>query len=762
MKINCLGGGPASLYFSVLMKKSYPGAEITVYEQNKFDDTFGFGVVFSDATMANFYDYDPKIHDRITESFAHWGDIDIYFKGQVLNSRGHGFAGMSRKDMLIIMQQRAAELGVDIRFETIVEDPEALRDCDLLFAADGVNSITREKYKTAFKPEVDFRPDRFVWLGTSAPFPAFTFHFVENEHGLFRTHCYRYMEGMSTLILETSAQGFENTGLAITDEAATKAYAGELLAEYLDGHEVIINRSHWRQFPNIVCQNWTHENVVLAGDAVHTAHFSIGSGTKLAMEDAIALHDAIVASDDMRQGLARYEAEWKPQVASTQRAARVSQQWFEETERYYAYLEPIQFGFSLLTRSLRISHKNLKLRDEAYVAAIDKWFAGVAGNQSGVNVPSEPPPPPMFTPFKLRDMVVENRIVVSPMCQYSCIDGTVNEWHLVHLGSRAIGGAGLVFTEMTNVSREARISPACAGMYKDEHVGAWRRIVDFVHANSQAKIGIQLGHAGRKGSTQAPWEGLDQPLAKDNWEIVSASPIAYVEGVNQVPREMSRADMDKVRDDFVAATKRADEAGFDIIEVHLAHGYLLACFISPLTNERGDEYGGSLENRMRFPLEVFDAVRAAWPRGKPLGARISATDWAKGGIEAVDAVDIAAMLKAHDCDIVDVSTGQTVPYEEPVFGRLFQTPFAARVRLEADIPTMTVGAVSSWEDVNSILAAGRADLCVIARGHLYDPYFTRHAAYDQDFALEWPEPYQSLERFTPRMRYAEPDAAAKS
>jgi len=762
MKINCLGGGPASLYFSILMKKAFPQAEITVYEQNRFDDTFGFGVVFSDKTMANFREYDIETHDRIEDAFAHWDDIDIHYKGEVLTSTGHGFAGMSRKDMLIIMQQRAADLGVDIHFETIVKDPEELRDCDLLFAADGVNSITREKYKDHFKPELDFRPNRFVWLGTTFPFPAFTFHFIKNQHGLFRTHCYRYMEGMSTLILETSEEAFQNSGLEITDEEATKAYTVELMKDYLDGHEVIINRSHWRQFPNIRCENWTHENVVLAGDAVHTAHFSIGSGTKLAMEDAIALHDAIVETGGVSEGLARYEEEWKPQVASTQRAARVSQQWFEEAERYYEHLEPIQFGFSLLTRSLRISHENLKPRDSDYVKSIDTWFAGIAANQSGVNVQSDPPPPPMFTPFKLRDMVLSNRIVVSPMCQYSADDGMVNDWHLVHLGSRAIGGAGLVFTEMTDVSREGRISPACAGMYKDEHVDAWKRIVDFVHANSEAKIGMQLGHAGRKASTKTPWDGLDMPLDEGNWEILAPSPIPYVEGVNQVPREMTREDMDKVRDDHAKAAKMADEAGFDILELHCAHGYLLASFVSPLTNVRTDTYGGSLENRMRFPLEVFDAVRAVWPEEKPMAVRISATDWAKGGIEAADAVEIARMLKAHGCDIVDVSTGQTVSFEDPVFGRLFQTPFADRVRLEADIPTMTVGAVSSWEDVNSILAAGRADLCVMARGHLYDPYFTRHAAYDQDHELDWPNQYGSLQRYTPRMRYVEPEGVQKS
>lgn len=762
MKINCLGGGPASLYFAILMKKSYPDAEITVVEQNRFDDTFGFGVVFSDQTMEGFRDADEETYQRITGAFAHWDDIDIHFKGQVLTSTGHGFAGMSRKEMLIIMQQRARDLGVDIRFETLIKDPDDWRDADLVFAADGVNSLTRTKYQDAFEPDIDFRPNRFVWLGTTFPFPAFTFHFVKNEHGLWRTHCYRYMEGMATLILETSEETFRSSGLEITDEEATKAYTKELLADHLDGHEVIINKSHWRQFPNISCGHWTHENMVLAGDAVHTAHFSIGSGTKLAMEDAISLHGAIVRTSDIAEGLKLYEEERKPLVASLQRAAKVSQQWFEEAERYYEHLEPVQFGFSLLTRSLRISHSNLRQRDPDYVASIDKWFAGTAANQSGVNVATDPAPPPMFTPFKLRDMVLKNRVVVSPMCQYSAKDGLITDWHLVHIGSRAIGGAGLVFTEMTDVSAEGRISPGCAGLYTEAHRDAWKRVVEFVHAHSDSKIGMQLGHAGRKASTKLAWEGVDRPLDEGNWEIVAPSPIPYIEGVNQVPREMTRADLDKVVADHVRAARWANEAGFDMLELHCAHGYLLASFVSPLTNVRTDEYGGSLENRMRFPLEVFDAVRAAWPEGKPMSVRISASDWAEGGIEAEDAVEIARMLKDHGCDIVDVSTGQTVSFEAPVFGRLYQTPFADRVRLEAGVPTMTVGAVSSWEDVNSILAAGRADLCVMARGHLYDPYFTRHAAYEQGLEVGWPDPYSSLVRFTPRIRYVEPEGAAKS
>jgi len=752
MKINCLGGGPASLYFAILMKKSFRDAEIAVYEQNRFDDTFGFGVVFSDKTMDGFREADEPTWKGITDSFEHWEDIDIHFKGQVLTSTGHGFAGMSRKEMLIILQRRARELGVEMRFETRIDSPDELRDCDLLFAADGVNSITRDAYKAAFKPTVDFRPNRFVWLGSDFNFPAFTFHFIENEHGLWRTHCYRYMQDRSTLIIECSDDTFARTGLAIDDEEATVAYVTELMRGFIGDARVINNKSHWRQFPNIACENWVHENVVLAGDAVHTAHFSIGSGTKLAMEDAIALHGALVRSGSIQEGLPLYEAELKPAVESLQRAAAVSQRWFEETERYYDRLEPIQFGFSLLTRSLRISHENLRLRDPGYVLSIDSWFAEKSANQSGVNVPSNPPPPPIFTPYRLREMVVPNRVVVSPMCQYSAEDGTINDWHLVHLGSRAIGGAGLVITEMTDISREGRISPGCAGMYKPEHVGAWRRIIEFVHRFSHAKIGLQLAHSGRKGSTRRGWEGYDLPLESDNWEIIAPSPLPYIEGTSNVPREMTRADMDRIRDDFVRAAGMAEEAGFDIVEIHFAHGYLLSSFISPLTNLRSDEYGGPMENRLRFPLEVFDAVRAVWPQDRPISVRISAHDWKEGGITPVDAVAVAEALKAHGCDIVDVSSGQVVSEEEPVYGRLFQTPFADRIRLEAGIPTMTVGNISSYEDVNSILAAGRADLCVLARAHLYDPYWTRHAAYELGYPLAWPDQYGTINNYTPRFK----------
>lgn len=749
MKINCLGGGPASLYFAILMKKRHPDTAITVYEQNRADDTFGFGVVFSDATMAGFGDADSESYRRIRDGFAHWDDIHIHVKGEVLKSTGHGFAGMSRKLMLTILQDRCAALGVDMRFETRIEDPETLRDCDLLFAADGVNSGARETWAAHFRPAVDFRPNRFVWLGTTREFPAFTFHFKENEAGLWRTHCYRYMPGHSTFILECTDETFARSGLTVTDEAATARYAEALFAEELDGHGLIVNRSHWRHFPHIECENWSFDNVVLAGDAVATAHFSIGSGTKLAMEEAIALADALDRNADIPAALADYEATHKPVVESLQRAALTSLTWFEEAERYYHRLAPIQFGFSLLTRSLRISHENLKLRDPAYVASIDRWYAARAAAQSGVDMPRETPPPPMFTPFTLRDMVLSNRVVVSPMCQYSAVDGTINDWHLVHLGSRALGGAGLVITEMTDISRDGRISPGCAGMYKPAHVAAWTRVVDFVHGNSEAKIGMQLAHAGRKAATRLGWEGNDEPLAEGAWPIMAPSAIPYTPA-NQVPREMTRADMDAVRDDFVRAAEMAEEAGFDMLEIHFAHGYLLSTFISPLTNIRSDEYGGALANRMRFPLAVFAAVRAAWPAHKPISVRLSATDWMAGGTTAADAVAIAVLLKARGCDIVDVSTGQVVADQAPRHGRLYQTPFADRIRLEAAIPTMTVGAISSFEDVNSILAAGRADLCVMARAHLYDPYWTRHAAFAQGHPLPWPAPYTALDGYTPR------------
>jgi anthraniloyl-CoA monooxygenase len=750
MRVVVVGGGPSGLYLSILMKRMDPSHSIRVLERNRHDDTFGFGVVFSDATMDNLAEADPASHRNITESFWHWDEIDTFVKGERLRSTGHGFAGMSRKRLLLIMQERARELGVELSFETEVQDLERLAgECDLLVGADGVASTVRQRWADRFEPQIDMRPNRFVWLGTTYPFEAFTFYFKENQHGLFRVHAYRYEPERSTFIVECTAETFERTGLDPADEEATARYCAELFAEELAGHPMLTNRSLWRQFPTVRNRRWHDGRAVLIGDAAHTAHFSVGSGTKLALEDAIALNRALSRFDLIESALDAYEQERRPDVESLQRAAEASLEWFENTERYHRWLEPIQFNFSMLTRSLRVSHENLRVRDPAMIAAVDGWFAERAAHRTGTTVLAGTPP--MFTPFRLRELLLENRVVVSPMCMYSADDGTVNDWHLVHLGSRAVGGAGLVIAEMTDVSRDARISPGCAGMYKPEHVVAWKRIVDFVHGHTRAKIGLQLGHAGRKGSTRRMWEGIDEPLPDGNWPILSASPLPYYPH-SQMPRALTRADMDAVRDDFVRAAHMAEEAGFDLLELHYAHGYLLACFLSPLTNVRDDEYGGALDNRLRFPLEVLDAVRAAWPLHKPLSVRISATDWMPGGNDGDEAVAIARALAAHGCDIVDVSAGQTVAEQRPRYGRLFQTPYADRIRLEAEVPTMTVGNVSSFADVNSILAAGRADLCVLARAHLWDPYWTRHAAHELRHELRWPDPYSPMDRYNPRFK----------
>src|SRR5881296_1291705 len=731
------------------MKKADPGHDVTVVERNRADDTFGFGVVFSDATLDTFIEADRPTGEAITRAFAHWDDIDIHYQGQVLTSTGHGFSGMSRQALLDILQRRCAELGVTPRFQTDVTDLAPYRDADLVLAADGVNSLVRSEYAEHFQPHVDWRPNRFVWLGTTFPFRAFTFIFKDSPHGLWRVHAYRYDARYSTFIVETTEATWRRAGLDQAREDDTVAFTERFFARELEGHRLLKNRSLWRSFPTIRNAHWHWDNVVLVGDAAHTAHFSIGSGTKLAMEDAIALAAALQRHRDVPSALDAYEEERRPQVESIQRAAQVSLEWFEQTERYHGRLEPLQFAFSLLTRSLRVTHDNLKVRDAKFVETVDRWFAAKAADQSGMPVAAQPAPPPMFTPLRLRELVLPNRVVVSPMCQYSAEDGTPNDWHLVNLGSRAVGGAGLVIAEMTDVSRDGRISPGCTGMYKPEHVTAWKRVVEFVHANSQAKIGLQLGHAGRKGSTRLAWDGMDEPLPEGNWEIIAASPIPYFPH-SQVPRAMDRADMAGVRDDFVRAARMAEQAGFDILEIHFAHGYLLASFISPLTNHRTDEYGGLLANRMRFPLDVFDAVRAVWPEHKPISVRISAVDWAPGGTEPADAVEIARLLRGHGCDIVDVSAGQTVPDAKPVYGRQFQTPFADRVRHEAGIPTMAVGNISSYTDVNTILAAGRADLCVLARAHLWDPYWTRHAAHEMGYQLPWPSQYATLDTYKPR------------
>ena len=750
MKVHIVGGGPAGLYLAILMKRADPSHQVVVLERNRIDDTFGFGVVFSEATQENLAQADPESAREMTSSLATWDDIDIHYRGSVITSTGHGFAGIERRALLGILARRACDLQVDLRFGTEVTDPATLGPADVVVAADGMSSILRDKYAGQFAPRLEWRANRFVWLGTTRPFPAFTFFFKESPHGLWRIHAYQYAPGSSTFIVETTDAAWRATGLAENDEDATLAFCEQLFAEELQGHRLLKNRSLWRRFPTVRNARWHAENVVLLGDAAHTAHFSVGSGTKLAMEDAIALAGALHRYRAVPDALAAYEAERRPAVESLQRAAQVSLQWFEDTERYMD-LEPIQFAFNLLTRSLRITHDNLRVRDPAFVAKVDRWFAQGAERQSGQPVALDPPPPPMFTPFRLRDLVLLNRVVVSPMSMYSAADGMPNDWHLVHIGSRALGGAGLVMTEMTDVSAEGRISPGCTGLYSAEHVAAWKRIVEFVHTHSEAKIGMQLGHAGRKASTRLAWDGIDEPLIEGNWPIMAPSPLPY-HPYGQVPKEMTRADMDRVRDQYVRATEGAEAAGFDLLELHFAHGYLLASFISPLTNRRSDEYGAGLQGRMRFPLEVLAAARGAWPAHKPLSVRISAVDWAPGGLEPDAAVEVARLLAANGADVVDVSAGQTVPDAKPVYGRQFQTPFSDRIRHEAGIATMAVGNISSFADVNTILAAGRADLVVLARAHLWDPYWTRHAAAELGYPVSWPKQYESLDRYSPRLK----------
>jgi len=762
MKIVCLGGGPAGLYFALLMKRANPHHDITVVERNRPYDTFGWGVVFSDQTLGNLQAADPVTASRILDAFNHWDDIEVNIRGHRIVSSGHGFCGIGRKRLLNILQKRCEELGVKLVFETEVRDDEDYADADLVIASDGLNSRIRTRYADTFRPDIDMRDCRFVWLGTHKLFEAFTFAFEETGHGWFQAHAYRFDEEASTFIVEVPNSVWLKAGMDRMEKEESIAYCEKLFAKYLDGHRLISNTAHlrgaaqWIQFPRVVCQNWVHYGgpggktpIVLMGDAAHTAHFSIGSGTKLALEDAIELSRSIAKHpDDLRAALSDYEAVRSIEVLRIQNAARNSTEWFENVKRY-VNLPPEQFAYSLLTRSQRISHENLRLRDKSYVESYEDWLAEGAGMQRGHE---QKPIPPMFTPFTARGVTLKNRVVVSPMAQYSCSDGMPAEYHLVHLGARAMGGAGMVVAEMTCISPDARITPGCPGLWDAAQRDGWKRIVDYVHQNSTAKIAIQLGHSGPKGSTRLAWEGIDLPLpdadgrgdpaAQPNWPVMSASKQQYIPGVSQWSREMTRADMDRVRDDFVRSTRWAAEAGFDWLELHCAHGYLLSTFISPLTNRRTDEYGGSLENRLRYPLEVFHAVRQAWPQDLPMSVRISAHDWVEGGITPDDAVAIGRIFKEAGADMIDCSSGQVSKEEKPVYGRMFQTPFADRIRNEALIPTIAVGAISEADHVNSIIAAGRADLCAVARPHLANPAWTlMEAAKIGYLDVEWPRQY---------------------
>ena len=755
MRIAVIGGGPGGLYFSALAKQLGPDHEITVWERNAADDTFGFGVVFSDETLGGIEHADPEVYRLMEAEFARWDDIDVHFKGEMVTSGGHGFAAMSRKRLLEILQDRCRSLGVTVHFRTEAPDVEHLAAThDLVIAADGLNSAVRNRYADKFRPTLDQRACKYMWLGTDKVFEAFKFYICETPYGVMQIHGYPFDAHGSTFIVEMNdavwrAAGFDSfaAGHFAPGESDEKSIelVRELFADVLDGHEVLANNSRWINFTTVRNEHWRHDNIVILGDAAHTAHFSIGSGTKLAMEDALALAACLHEHGSVATALEEYETERKAVVLSTQRAAQASLEWFENIGQY-THQDPEQFAFNIMTRSRRVTYDNLRLRDPEFVTQVTEWFAA---HEKARGVAPGDVRPPMFQPFRLGGLELANRVIVSPMDMYRAVDGMPNDFHLVHLGGKALGGAGLVMTEMVCVSPTGRITPGCTGIWTDEQAAAWRRLTTFVHEESAAKVGMQVGHSGRKGSTKLMWEGIDLPLDEGNWEVVAPSPIPYQPGVNQVPRELTAADLAEITDQFVDAARRADAAGFDLLELHCAHGYLLSSFISPVTNRRTDEYGGDLEGRLRYPLEVFRAMREVWPADKPLTVRISATDWVEGGITTDDAVAVAEAFAAAGAAAIDVSSGQVTPDEAPAFGRSYQTPFADAIRNRVDIPTIAVGVISSYDDVNSIILAGRADLCALGRVHLYDPSWTLHAALEQDYTgpgAPWPDPWRAGRR----------------
>ncbi|MFD6115361.1 bifunctional salicylyl-CoA 5-hydroxylase/oxidoreductase [Streptomyces yangpuensis] len=744
LRVAVVGGGPGGLYAAALLARR--GHTVEVWERNAPDDTFGFGVVLSDETLGGIERADTVVHAALSAEFVRWDDVDIVHRGRLLTSGGHGFAAIGRRRLLEILHERCAGLGVRLRFRTEAPDLTELRAShDLVVAADGVHSAIREADAAHYRPTLTPGRCRYIWLAADFAFEAFRFEIAETEHGVMQLHAYPYAADASTVIVEMREEVWRAAGLDLCDEDESAARCAKIFSEALRGRPLHGNRSAWTQFRTVVNEHWSHGNVALVGDAAHTAHFSIGSGTKLAVEDALALAEALDATDgDVPAALTAYEAARRPAVASTQRAAAASSRWFEDLAGYLD--QPArQFAFNLLTRSRRVTHDNLRLRDERFTRAVEHDFG----------CPDETTPP-MFTPLTLRGLTLRNRVVVSPMDMYSAQDGMPGDFHLVHLGARALGGAALVMTEMVCVSPEGRITPGCTGLYTQEQADAWRRITDFVHTSAPGTaLGVQLGHSGRKGSTRLMWEGMDDPLPEGNWPLVAASALPYRPGVSALPRALDPADLTVLRSDFAAAAVRAADSGFDLLELHCAHGYLLSGFLSPLTNHRTDAYGGSLENRLRFPLEVFDAVRAVWPEDRPMTVRLSATDWAPGGTTPEEAVEIAAAFAAHGADAIDVSTGQVVADEAPEYGRSYQTPYADRIRSALGVPVIAVGAISSWDDVNSLLLAGRADLCALGRPHLYDPHWTLHAAADQSYegpAAPWPAPYRAGSRKPPTGR----------
>jgi anthraniloyl-CoA monooxygenase len=732
MKITVIGGGPGGLYFSILTKKAMPDCEIDIYERNKPDDSFGFGVVFSDETLGEFLKRDMKSYELIRSKFAYWDDIIIARDGESVNIAGNGFCGCSRKTLLQLLQQRCVEEGVNLHFEQNVEDLSQFADSDIILATDGISSAIRTQYQKEFGTKIELKKNRFVWLGSTKPLDAFTYFFRSTSHGTIVAHSYQYEEGMSTWIFECSDETWQKHGFEVTNEADTMAKIAEIFKDELDGHPLISNKSHWRQFPHVTNKNWYHNNIVLLGDAKATAHYSIGSGTKLAMDSAIGLSDAVIAHpNDVQAAFAQYDKTRRNTVEMIQYAAIVSLDWFENMDRHMQHSFQ-QFAFGCMTRSKKVTYENLRLRDSSFTDKVLVEF----NDNCNVNIKNQSA---AFSSFKLRDLELQNRIVMSSMGQYVAENGLVNDWHFQHYTSRAVGGLGLILTEMTAVSDTGRITEGCAGIYTENQVMAWKRITSFIHKYTQTKIGIQLGHSGRKGCSKIPWE--DQFQGK-KWELLSASAIPFNEN-SSCPKEMNLVDMQLVKNQFVQASKNANEAGFDMIELQAHHGFLLASFLSPLTNIRTDEFGGSVQNRLKYPLEVFTAIREVFPSEKPISIRISATDWAENGISEQDVLVISEAFKKAGADIINVSTGNTVANQKPQTGRMWQTPFSDTVRNTVHIPTITAGYIQDIDQINTIILNGRADLVALGRPLLLDSNFVRNAqAYEQFQATDIPNSYK--------------------
>lgn len=731
-KITVIGGGPGGLYFSILTKKAMPDCEIEVYERNKPDDSFGFGVVFSDETLGEFLKRDMKSYELIRSEFAYWDDIIIARDGKTVTISGNGFCGCSRKTLLKLLHQRCREEGVRLHFEQNVDDLSQFADSDIIVACDGIGSAIRTQYANEFGTTISLKKNRFVWLGSTKPLDAFTYFFRSTPQGTIVAHTYQYEEGMSTWIFECSDDTWLNFGFEVTNEEDTIQKIAEIFKEELDGHPLISNKSHWRQFPHVTNKHWYHDNIVLLGDAKATAHYSIGSGTKLAMDCAIGLSDAIIANpNEVQAAFQQYEKNRRNTVEMIQYAALVSLDWFEQMDRHMQH--PFyRFAFGCMTRSKKVTYENLQIRDKSFTDKVLREFNDAINdkNQSAA-----------FSTFKLRDLELVNRIVMAPMGQYSAQDGLVNDWHLVHYGSRATGGVGLIIAEMTAVCDTGRITLGCAGLYAGNQVNEWRRIVDFIHQNTQTKIGIQLGHSGRKGAIKKPWEGTNVPI-ENPWELLSASSIPFQANL-ATPKEMTLEDMDNITAAFIQATQNADQAGFDLVELQAHHGFLLASFLSPLTNIRTDEFGGSLENRLKFPIRVFTEMRSVFPKHKPMSVRISASDWAENGITELEVIQIAKAFKQAGADIINVSTGNTVAYQQPQTGRMWQTPFSDLIRNSVHIPTITAGQIQDIDQINTILLNGRADLVALGKPLLTDAHFVRNAqAYEQVQTDDIPRQYK--------------------